>query len=103
MCLKSNSVTEVAQFCLVLFFLPLIITANLGSTYKYKHFAFATRFIKADVRLQISGLNIHHDCHKTHLHDEQEPHEYVCDAIRQSNEPQGWGKSAEIPRAGMFP
>ena len=72
--------------------------AVLGSAYKYKPFPFATRFINADVRLQISGLNILQDCHKDHLQDEQEPHEYVCDAIRQSNEPQGQREICRNPQ-----
>lgn len=76
----------------------MIIPAHLASAYKHNPFPYATSFKHADVRLQISGLNIHQDCHKDHLQDEQEPHEYVCDAIRQSNEPQGQRESCRNPQ-----
>lgn len=100
LCPKSNSETEAAQFVGAFF---LVILAHLGLAYKIQTFPLCYRFKNAEVRLQTAGLNIHQACHKAHLQDEQEPHEYLCDAIRQSNEPQGQRESCSNLRAGTFP
>lgn len=89
LCPKCNSEAEAAQL-VGLFF--LIILAHLGLAYKYKPFPLL-QFKSPEVRLQTAGLNIHQACHKAHLQDEQDSHEYLCDAIRQSNEPQGQRES----------
>lgn len=90
LCSKSNSETKVAQSVGVFF------PDNLGSSgpcLQIQTFSLCYRFKNAEVRLQTAGLNIHQACHRAHLQDEQEPHEYLCDAIRQSNEPQGQRES----------
>lgn len=95
LCPKSNSEIEVTQL-VGFFFLD-----NPGSSGPYlqtQTFSLSYRFKKAEVRLQIASLNIHQACHKAHLEDEQELHEYLCDAIRQSNEPQGQRESCSNPQ-----
>lgn len=101
LCPKCNSEAEAAQ--LVGIFFP-DNSGLSGPCLQIQTFSLCYRIKNAEVRLQIAGVNIHQACHKAHLQDE--PHEYLCDAIRESNEPQGQRESCSNPQGrdiSLFP